>query len=73
MTDWKKDLLKQVVVAVLEYITCGMKNNQYSLERGKKIMSDWKKDLLKQIIVVVLEYITDGIKNKQVKQQKEER
>jgi len=27
MTDWKKGLLKQVVVAVLEYITDGIKNN----------------------------------------------
>jgi len=26
MSDWKKYLLKQVVVAVLEYITDGIKN-----------------------------------------------
>ena len=29
MTDWRKGLLKQVVVAVLEYITDRIKNNQY--------------------------------------------
>ena len=26
MENWKKDLLKQIVVAVLEYITDGIKN-----------------------------------------------
>ena len=26
MTDWKKDLLKQIIVAVLEYITDEIKN-----------------------------------------------
>ena len=26
MSDWKKDLLKQIVVAVLEYITDEIKN-----------------------------------------------
>jgi len=26
MSDWKKDLLKQIVVVVLEYITDGIKD-----------------------------------------------
>jgi len=26
MSDWKKDLLKQIIVAVLEYITDEIKN-----------------------------------------------
>ena len=35
MSDWKKDLLKQIIVVVLEYITDGIKDKkiEYKEER----------------------------------------